>query len=58
MIDCNHMDDRVMDDRGQMHIEARSHLESDSNLMTGRLKLKNPGCIGSPAQCASSRKAE
>ena len=43
MIDCNHMDDRVMDDRGQMHIEARSHLESDSNLMTGRLKLKNPG---------------
>ena len=35
-----HKDDRVMDDRGQLYIGARSHQESDSDLMIDRLKLR------------------
>ena len=51
-----HEDDRVMDDRGQVHIEVSSG--SDSDLMMDRLELRTQDLNGSPAQCASSRKAE
>ena len=37
-----HKDDRVMDDRGQLYIRAKSHQESDGDLMI-EAQVKNPG---------------